>query len=268
MYRRKTAGRSRLRVSKLTLACLSAVACSGALASPALAEVTEVNGGAFGESVNVTPPIVGGAVTSGPLPSVTLPTTGAQPPITQSVASVNVPNLLSTGILNVSTTGGNLGTHQGFATSTASVANVNALTGRVTAAAVASTCTANGDGASGSSTLTTASVLGLPVAVNPAPNTVIALPTIGSVTLNEQVRPTNGAGDTSIIVRAIHIRLNGTLGNGDIIIAESRCGARGPDVVPVAPIGLLGVTAMLGLGFAGMQWKKRRHNTSVAASTH
>ena len=125
----------------------------------------------------------------------------------------------------------------------------------------------NGDGSTGSSTLTNVRVAGVPVNVNAPPNTVLALTGIGSVTINEQIRPTNGAGDTSIIVRAIHIRLNGALGNGDIILAESRCGARGPDVVPVAPIGLLGVTALLGLGFAGMQWKNRRQNQSVATTT-
>ncbi len=267
MLRRKTVGRFRLRKFHLSVACMSAIICSTALVSPALADVTEVSGGAFGESVDVTT-VLGANVTSGPLPSVTLPAAGAQPPITANVLSANVPNTLTTGVLDVSTEGGDLGSHQGFATSSATVADVDALAGRVTAQEVASRCTSNGDGSTGSSTLTNASVLGGSVAVNPPPNTVIPLPGIGTVTLNEQIRPTNGPGDTSIIVRAIHIRLSGILGNGDVIIAESRCGARGPDVVPVAPIGLLGLTGLLGLGFAGMQWKKRRHTNAVAASTH
>lgn len=269
MFRRTTAGRLRLRSFHLSAACVSAIACSAVLAGPALADVTEVSGGAVGESIDVTT-LLGIHVGSGPLPSVTLPATGGGP-ITQQVLNVNVPNLLTAGVLNTSTEGGNLGSHQGFATSSASVADVNALVGRITAQAIASKCTSNGDGSSGSSTLTQASLLGVPLAVNPGPNTVLAIPLVGTVTLNEQVRPTNGAGDTSIIVRAAHIRLNvagGLLGQGDIIIAESRCGARGPDVVPIAPIGLLGITAMLGIGFAGMQWKKRRNNTAVAASTH
>ncbi len=266
MYRCAVADRGRLRLFHLSAAFLAAIACMAVLASSALADVTEVSGGAFGESVDVTT-LLNAHVTSGPLPSVTLPSTGGGP-FTNSVLSANVSNLLTAGVLNVSTEGGNLGTHQGFATSSASVADVNALSGLITAQVVASKCTSNGDGSIGSSTLTTVRVLGALVAVNPAPNTAINLPGVGSVTLNEQIRPTNGAGDTSIIVRAIHVRLNGALGNGDIIISESRCGAKGPDVVPVAPIGLLGVTAVLGLGFAGMQWKKRRNNPSVAASTH
>lgn len=269
MLRRTAAGRHRPRSFHLSVACLSAIACSAVLAGPALADVTEVSGGATGVSADVTT-LLGINVGVSPTPNVTLPATGGGP-FAQTVLSANVPGLLNVGVLNASTEGGNLGSHQGFATSSASVANVNALVGRITAQAIASKCTSNGDGSSGSSTLTTANLLGAALAVNPAPNTVLSIPLVGTVTLNEQIRPTNGAGDTSIIVRAVHIRLNvagGLLGQGDIIIAESRCGARGPDVVPVAPIGLLGITAMLGIGFAGMQWKKRRNNTAVAASTH
>ena len=266
MYHSAVAGRGRLRLLHLSAAFFAVIACMAVLASSAFADVTEVSGGAFGESVDVTT-LLNAHVTSGPLPSVTLPATGGGP-FTNSVLSANVPGLLTAGVLNVSTEGGNLGSHQGFAKSSASVANVNALAGLITAQVIASECNSNGDGSTGSSTLTTVRVLGTLVAVNPAPNTVINLPAVGSVTLNEQVRPSDGPGDTSIIVRAIHIRLNGTLGNGDVIIAESRCGAKGPDVVPVAPIGLLGITAVLGAGFAGTQWKKRRHNQAVAASTH
>ncbi len=278
MHRRAMAGRSRLRLFHLSIACLTAAACSAALASSAQADVTEVTGGAYGESVDVT--LLGGLVpittTSGPEPAVSMSATEGGPagdlgPFTASTASVSVgTGLLSTGILNASTEGGNLegDDHSGFATSSASVNEVSAAAGRITATTVGSTCTSNGDGSSGTSTLETAEVLGVAVALNPAPNTTIPLPGVGRVILNEQIRPTNGPGDTSIIVRAIHVELDGILGDGDIIIAESRCGAKGPDVVPVAPIGLLGVTALLGLGFAGMQWKKRRDHPSVAASTH
>lgn len=267
MYRFAGAERSRPRGLHLIAACVAAILSLALLASSAAADVTEVSGGAYGESVDVTT-LGGSNVTSGPLPSVTLPPGGGGP-FTASVGGANVPGYLSAGVMNVSTEGGNLGSHQGFATSSASVANANALSGRVTADVVRSQCTSNGDGSSGSSTLTNARVLGTPVAVNPAPNTVIPLPGIGTVTLNEQIRPTNGPGDTSIIVRAIHIRLDvagGSLGQGDIIIAESRCGARGPDVVPVAPIGLLGVAGVLGAGFGVAQWRRRRHRSVVAAS--
>jgi hypothetical protein len=250
---------------------VAAIASLAVFSSSAFADVDKVTGSAFGESVDVT--LLGGVnVSSGPTPSVTMtsPPDGLGP-FTASLVSVSAPPILTAGVLNVKTEGGNLGSHAGFAKSSASVADVNVGSGALTAVAVASNCTSNGDGSSGSSTLTTVKIGSTTLPVNPAPNTVVSLGALGSVTLNEQIRPTNGAGDTSIIVRAIHIRLLGgplqTIGTGDIIISESRCGAKGPDVVPVAPIGLLGVTAMLGIGFAGMQWKKRRNDPSVAAST-
>lgn len=272
MYRRSAAGRFRLRSFHLFVACLSAIVCSTAFASPALADVTEVSGSAFGSSVNVDSLV---DVTSPRTPFVEFDAAQGQDPpadlgpFSESLLTVTAGDLLSTGVLNARTEGGNLegDDHSGFATSSASVNDLNALAGRVTASTVSSECTSNGDGSTGSSTIEDLEVLGTGVTVGTAPNTVIPLPLIGSITLNEQIRPTNEDGDTSIIVRAIHIRLDGILGTGSIIIAESRCGARGPDVVPVAPIGLLGVTGLLGLGFAGMQWKKRRHNNAVAAST-
>ncbi len=242
-----------------------------AFAGPALADVTEVSGGAFGESISLTGIPIVGDITSAPRPEVsfTNPSDG-DGPFTDSLASTTQVGTLTTGVLNVSTEGGNLGSHSGFAKSSADVTNVDIGAGRITADVVASECTSNGDGSSGSSTLTTATVDGNAVPVNPPANTVIALAGgIGSVTLNEQIRPTDGAGDTSIVVNAIHVRLTGgALGTGDIIVAQSRCGARGPDVVPVAPLGLLGITGLLGIGFAGMQWKKRRHTQAVATSTN
>jgi hypothetical protein len=252
---------------------LSAIACSTAFASPALADVSEVSGSAFATSVNVDSIV---DVTSPRTPLVEFTASQGQTPpadlgpFQQSVLSITAGSLLSTGVLNASTEGGNLegDDHSGYATSSASVNDLSALGNRVTASTVSSECTSNGDGSTGSSSIENLRVGGVAVTVGTAPNTVIPVPTIGSVTINEQIRPTNGAGDTSIIVRAVHVRLNGILGTGDIIIAESRCGAKGPDVVPVAPIGLLGVTALLGLGFAGMQWKNRRDGRSVAASTH
>jgi hypothetical protein len=268
MYRGSVAGRFRLRKSHLSAASVAAIASLAIFTSAASADVTKVTGSATGLDVDVT--LVGGInVNVGPISNVNMSSPpGGLGPFTDSVASATAPPLLTAGVLNTRTEGGNLGSHSGFAKSSASVANVNALSGQLTAAVIASECTSNGDGSSGSSTLTTVKLGSTTLPVNPAPNTVIPIPGgLGSITLNEQIRPTNGAGDTSIIVRAIHVRLTSAAANGDIIISESRCGAKGPDVVPVAPLGLIGVTAMLGMGFAGMQWKKRRDNQAVAAST-
>jgi hypothetical protein len=275
MYRGSAAGGFRLRKSHMSIASLAAIASMAVFSSSAMADVDKVTGSAFGVDVDVT--LVGGInVNVGPTPTVTMTSPpGGLGPFTQSLASVNASPVLTAGLLQVRTEGGNLGSHSGFAQSSASVANVNVGAGALTASLISSQCKSNGDGSTGSSSLAnvnTGPALGnISIPVNAAPNTVINVPGVGSITVNEQIRPTNGPGDTSIIVRAIHIRLLGgplqTIGTGDIIISESRCGAKGPDVVPVAPIGLLGVTAMLGIGFAGMQWKKRRNDPSVAAST-
>jgi len=219
---------------------LIAMFCAAiALAVPASADVTDVSGsGAFGESVNVT--VLGtGSVNSGPMPSVTLPSGGGGP-VTDSLANVNLPGVLTTGLLNVSTQGTNLGSHSGTSTSSAQVAGATLLSALapslggsplLTADVISSQCTSNGDGSSGSSTLVGVSVAGSPVAVNPAPNTTIDVLGAITVTLNEQI-VSNTGGETSITVNAVHVRLNlDGIATGDVILSQSRCRAAGPDVL-------------------------------------
>jgi hypothetical protein len=224
---------------------LLAVLCAGiALAAPASADVTDVSGsGAFGESVDVS--VLGtGSVTSGPTPSVELPAGGGGP-VTDSLANVNLPGVLTTGLLNVSTQGSNLGTHGGTSTSSAQVVGATVLgalaptlgSPLLTADVISSQCTSNGDGSSGSSTLVGLTVAGSPVAVNPPPNTTIDVLGAISVTLNEQI-VSNTPGETTITVNAVHVRLNlDGIASGDVIISQSRCRAAGPDVLEGPPGG-------------------------------
>jgi hypothetical protein len=201
---------------------------------PAAADVTSVGGGAYGESV-ATKLLAGNApVRSGPLPQVSLPAAGGGP-FTNSAASAAAPMLLSAGVLTVSTSGRHLGSHRGTATSSASVADVKLGTGQLTATVVKSSCTASGPGSTGSTTILGTNVPGL--SANPAPNTVIAVPGLGSVTFNEQLRSNSPGRSTSITVNAIHVRLTNLLATGDIIISHSRCIASGPDVLvtPTTP---------------------------------
>jgi hypothetical protein len=198
---------------------------------PAAADVTSVGGGAYGESV-ATKLLAGNVpVNSGPLPQVSLPAAGGGP-FTKSAASATVPMLLSAGVLTVSTSGRNLGSHRGTATSSASVANVKLGAGQLTATVVKSSCTASGPGSTGSTTVLGTNLPGL--SANPAPNTVIAVPGLGSVTFNEQIRSNTPGVRTSITVNAIHVRLTNALAAGDIIISHSRCVATGPDVLVTA----------------------------------
>lgn len=55
--------------------------------------------------------------------------------------------------------------------------------------------------------------------VGAPPNTVIPLPLIGSITLNEQEQNASG-----IIVRSVHLRVDALgIATADIVIAESGC---------------------------------------------
>jgi hypothetical protein len=222
---------------------LIAVFCVAiALATPASAEVTDVSGsGAYGESVNVS--VLTGSVTSGPAPSVTLPSGGGGP-VTDSLVNVNLPGVLTTGLLNVSTQGTNLGSHSGTSTSSAQVAGATLLSALapalggsplLTANVISSQCTSNGDGSSGSSTLVGLTVAGSPVNANPPPNTTIDVLGAITVTLNEQI-VTGSPGETSITVNAVHVRLNlDGVATGDVILSQSRCRAAGPDVLGGGP---------------------------------
>ena len=149
------------------------------------------------------------------------------------------PTLFSTGALSVSTSAGSLAgdNHAGFVESRVVVQNVNAGAGMATATSIASTCNASGNGSTGTTLIQGALLNGQPFANGtPAPNTVVDVPGIGTVTLNEQVR-TDVAGSASITVNAVHARYasgpGGVLPQGqsaEAIIGQVVCRAVGPDV--------------------------------------
>jgi len=199
------------------------------VAGPASADVTSVAGGAFGLSAAVTVPVTG-ALALAPSPSVTLPTTGGGP-ITRTVAKATVGTLASTGVLTVSTSGDSQISHGRTTRSSATVDALN-IGGRLGASTVTSRCTSNGDGSTGSTTL--AGVTGIVTATVPAPNTVVQLPGVGSVTLNEQIVTSQPGATSSITVNAVDVRIDPALlagTSGQIIVGQSRCGALGPDVL-------------------------------------
>jgi hypothetical protein len=231
-------------------------------AAPAAAEVTDVSGsGAFGESLNAT--VLGTTVTSGPLPTVDLPSGGGGP-ITNSALTISLPGVLTGGILNVSTEGTNVGTHSGTAHSTASLANANVLAALgpqlpggagplLTADLVSSECTSNGDGSSGSSTLASATIPGVgTIAVNPPPNTTINVIPGLTVILNEQIVTNTTGVETKITVNAIHVIIDlPGIATADIILSQSRCRAAGPDVLGGAPTAPTATPVVAGPKFTG-----------------
>ncbi|MFJ3784782.1 choice-of-anchor P family protein [Streptomyces sp. NPDC090093] len=108
------------------------------------------------------------------------------------------------------------------ATSTATVNGLHLLGGLVSAGTASSTATATAPTAlgtitvTGATTLTGARVGNTTLAAHPAPNTVITLPQLGTVTLNEQRVYGDGRG---LVVNALHVRLSdGT----DIVVGGTR----------------------------------------------
>ena len=212
----------RLRASLVALLLVSAAFLSGANSAGA-GTVGLVGGGAYGTSVNVQP-VVGPAVTYGPAPSVTLPPAGGGP-FTASLVSLVLPGLVETKAQSVSTQGA-LGP-SGFATSSAQAATLSAAGGAVKASLVGTSCRIDSAGnTTGTSSFAALTVLGHSVSASPPPNTTVPLPGVGTLTLNEQTTTTGPGGLRSITVNAVHLHLAGTLGNGDIIVSQSRCTAR------------------------------------------
>ena len=148
-----------------------------------------------------------------------------------------VGSLASTGLLTVSTFGDPQVSHGRTTRSSATVDALN-VAGRLSASTVTSRCTSNGDGSSGSSGSTTLEgVTGIVTATVPAPNTVVQLPGVGSVTLNEQIVTNQAGAKSTITVNAVHVRIDPALlpgTSGQIIVGQSRCGALGPDVLTSA----------------------------------
>jgi hypothetical protein len=218
---------------------MGAVIIPATFVSPAGADVNEVSGGGYVLSVQLGTLL--GPVTLGPISEVDLPSNGGGP-ITNSLANVNLPGIVTTGLLEASTEGGNLGSHQGFATSDAIVADpevLGALAGLLggspllSADAVEARCISNGDGSTGETTLANASLAGFGILdVEPAPNTTLDVLGLVTVVLNEQIVTNVPGQETTIVVNAIRISVN-VLGlvTGDVVISHVECGAFGPDVL-------------------------------------
>src|SRR5207302_299251 len=107
-----------------------------------LGAVGLVGGGAFGEAVSVQP-VIGPPVTSGPMPTVTLPATGGGQ-FTANLVSVAIPGLLEAQALAVSTQGA-LGT-SGFVASSAQALKLSAAAGGAKAGLVSSRCRIDSSG--------------------------------------------------------------------------------------------------------------------------
>ncbi|HVM02889.1 MAG TPA: choice-of-anchor P family protein [Acidimicrobiales bacterium] len=190
-------------------------------------DVIEVAGAAFGASVDVT--ISGlGNIASPPAPAVALPRAGGTQNKSLPRARIGPGGLfLTSDVLNASASGA-VGP-AGAATSSAAVAEIDLLGETLVATSVASTCTANETGATGSTTidggmlvLDENQIVPLPAA--PAPNTTYQGTNADTgdtftVILNEQV-----AGAGMLTVTAVHVVLEGPTATGDILVGRSESG--------------------------------------------
>ncbi|HLZ63252.1 MAG TPA: choice-of-anchor P family protein [Ktedonosporobacter sp.] len=127
-----------------------------------------------------------------------------------SGASINLGGFVSSGSLaDTTTTSRTSGSVTVKASS--SVQNVSLLSGLITATAINTVASSTADSStassSNSSTFVGLALAGVPIFDTPAPNTTISLPALGSVTLNEQVGPSNSSNATGISVTAIDIKV-------------------------------------------------------------
>jgi hypothetical protein len=155
-----------------------------------------------------------------------------------SVASFAQPGVVSTGTLTVNTNGTTTPT---MATSDASarVENLNLLAGLVTAtvaqAVSSSTCNGTSATSSDANTMFVGLVVnGTPIAGTPPANTVIGIPGVATVTLNEQVPGGNGTTSSELTINLIHVVLAGGLGEAIVSSAHSDVDCA-PVIPPVGP---------------------------------
>lgn len=227
-----------------SVAGLAAVAVV-ALASPAAASADTNQ--AFGIRT-------GGVLVAGPFSQSNFP--GG--PQTNTLVSVSVPTLLSSGTVN---------TAADSTSASASVENLSVtlgLTATLGATAVSSECSYNSDAVlGGSASIAGASVVilaGQPIvlATSPAANTVIGVPGVATITLNRQVSSPDG----SLTVDAIVVNLLNSLQT--VRISTSHCH---PSVLPVPTVApqLAAGAGALGLLALGFVLYRRRQSAVDAA---
>jgi hypothetical protein len=150
-----------------------------------------------------------------------------------AAAALNVAGVLSAESLNSVTTGV-VGENAASAQSGSTLQNVNILGGLITAQLVSgqSSSASNGSAATSNADGSTAAGLlvgGVAIADGtPTPNSQIALPGVGTVTLNEQIRRGDGRTTSGLTVNMIHVRLTDVLTGaqkGEIIVGAAESDA-------------------------------------------
>ncbi len=166
----------------------------------------------YGYAVYIITPTGSGNVNYGPSVPVALSCT--TPPATNTITNSGLAlsgnSLVSSGSATSTITINRTATSLSVQTSE-DIHNLSMLGGVIAAneihAVVTSTATTTGATSANSSSFSGLTVAGLPVNSSPTPNTSLTLPGLGSVILNEQSGPTNGAKTTTIGVILMDIRI-------------------------------------------------------------
>lgn len=191
-------------------------------------------GRAYGTKVSASLGTVA-TITSDESAPITIPRFGTDGlVVTNSIAGATLNQNSQVGLITNSAQG----TNTAFAydgTTSSRITSIRLLDGLITADAVESMARVRGPAiaavptVTGASTFTNLVINGTPYAYNPEPNTVITIPGVAIITLNQQIRATN----RTVIVRAIDVQLlvasAGSPAGAEIEVAVSRAGA---DVIP------------------------------------
>ncbi len=233
------------------LLAAGAAAVGGVLcaAMPAHAALTSPQAQAYVVSANA----FGSFAAVSPTPLSTYPPGG-----TQTVIGLNVGPIASSSTLT-STTAGDPAAGTSAASATVQQMSVNLLVATASVTGINATCNATPTGATGNGTIAAGTVTApllppLALTANAGPNTVVDIPGIVTVTLNEQSTDANGV----LTVNAVHLKVLG--GNGaDVILGHAQCGGAPPvQAVPmVSPEVGAGVTAAAAVG--GVVYFRRRN---------
>ncbi len=188
---------------------ITAFLAGSALALPATlsyAKTTVHVASAYGAEVNVGSVVKVGQIAGAGLPSCATQAVGS---VTASVASID------TGLINTGLVESVASSTETSSTGSNEIVGVNLLGGIISTTQLKAVSTSSVDSkgvfhfATTGSTFGNLNILGIRIAENVAPNTVIDLPLIGSVTLNEQV-PFVNSSEAKLSVNMIHVRI--TLG--------------------------------------------------------
>ena len=254
-----------MRVRMTGLAGVIAIAALLVGAAPASAAPGDAS--AYGARLNVT--LLGNpAVNAEPFAAA-----NANGPTQNTFASVDLPGILKTGVINASASRDDKsgGVHSRASTADVRVDLLSKVTGKISAELVEAECTATQKGLSGKSKLAGVNLGKLgQVNADPAANTKLDVQLAGvkiaEVIFNEQFKNDDG----SLTVNAIHIKLLqgvlGGIGTGDVILSSATCGPAGLPIPMASGAGLWIGLGLLGVVAAPVAFTALRRRASLNAA--